>query len=776
MRTTKRTLPMPAEQKEFSIKDYLESVWRHKWWMLLSVALGTTVATLYSYAIPPLYRSSTLILVEPQKIPQSYVNSTVTATVEDRLSTITQQILSRTNLEAIISDFHLYAPKTTTPTGLAGGVAWLQAKLQPLLLTIGAVSPAETAAWEPTLYVDPMREAIEISVMGGKNKNAFSITYSGEDPQTVKQVTNALASLFIEENLKVRERQAEGTSEFLAGELAAAEKELRTLEERLKAFKEQNPGALPEQLDANLRTLDRLQLELQTVSEGLRNAEERKVFYTQQQQQLAAAAGPPSAVPVAAAPVVPQVVLPSAPDPRQGELEGLRRELSRLLAQFNEHYPDIVILKNRISDLESQIAAAPPVRESVGLPPAPAPLQPHSPAARTLQQVQQLQQLQEQLYTVNTELRTLRERQQRVTALIAEHERRIEKTHENELKLITLTRDYGISKNSYEALLAKKLSAKMSENLEKKQKGEQFKILDSADLPRYPYKPERLKIILAGGGLSLALGFAVAFLMENVRSSFRKPEDLQGSVDSPMLVAIPHNDLAKHRSHYHLVAMEASDSFPTEQYRVLYAKMADRAAAKGHKVFAISSALPGEGKTVTALNLAVVMARDFGKKTLLLEGDLRNPSISRYLDLELGSGLVDILSNKAGAEVTTVPFADTLVPFADEHLAVLPAIRGTRNASSLLSSPSMRDLLSLLKSQYDFILIDTPPILPLSDMQIFEEVVDGILLVVRAERTSKTALREAIQALGTEKLVGIVLNDVQSAGSMRAYAYASSTS
>lgn len=355
-------------------------------------------------------------------------------------------------------------------------------------------------------------------------------------------------------------------------------------------------------------------------------------------------------------------------------------------------------------------------------------------------------------------------------SLIAEYERRLEKTHENELQLITLTRDYGISKNNYEALLSKKLSAKMSENLEKKQKGEQFKILDPADLPKYPYKPERRTITATGSLIGLALGFGLAFCMENVRPAFRKPEEVQDSVSFPVLVAIPHSAVARKASHWGLVSMEEVDSYTTEQYRVLYAKMSELSTAQGHKVFAISSALPGEGKTITALNLAVVMARDFGKKTLLLEGDLRNPAISRYLNIELGSGLVDILSSKTSAEATLVPVAETLVPFADEHLAVLPAVKSTRNASGLLSSQRMRHLLSLLKFRSDFILIDTPPVLPLSDMQIFAEVVDGILLVVRAEQTPRAALQQAIQVLGAEKLVGIILNDVQPQG-ISPYAY-----
>jgi polysaccharide chain length determinant protein (PEP-CTERM system associated) len=760
MKAQRKSFAVATEQRDFNLKNYLDIVWRHKWWMLLFVVIGTILATLYSYSIPPLYRSTTLILVEPQKIPQAYVNSTVTSSLEDRVSTISQQLLSRTNLEKIISDLHLYAPQTVTPVGLEGVRIQLVTALQQLLSTLRRAPSTELPVWEPAQFVASMREAIEISVMG-KNKNAFSITYSGQDPHMVMQVTNALAALFIEENLKVRERQAEGTSEFLADELAAAEKELRTLEERLTAFKEQHQGALPEQLETNLRTLDRLQLELQTINESWRNAEERKVFYTQQQLANATAA---QSVPPVVPQALPQVTVPATPDPRQTELEGLQRELAKLQAQFNDTYPDLLLLKNRIAELQAQIAAAPLVRE-----PRPQSLPSTQPAIASM--TARVPQFQEQIQLLSAEIRSLRDRQQRVMSLIAGYERRIEQTHDNELKLFTLTRDYGISKNNYEALLAKKLSAKMSENLEKKQKGEQFKILDPADLPTYPYKPERLKITLTGSLVGLALGFGLAFCMENARAAFRKPEEVQGSVNFPVLVAIPHSAVTRTASHWRLVAMDEVDSYTTEQYRMLYVKMSDLHTRHGHKVFAISSALPGEGKTITSMNLAVVMARDFGKKTLLLEGDLRNPTISRYLNLDLGSGLVDILSSKTSAEATFVPVAETLVPFADEHLAVLPAVKSTRNASGLLSSPRLRDLLSLLKSQYDFVLIDTPPILPLSDMQIFEEVVDGILLVVRAEQTPKAALQQAIQVLGTEKLAGIIFNDVQPQG-MSPYTYA----
>ena len=144
----------------------------------------------------------------------------------------------------------------------------------------------------------------------------------------------------------------------------------------------------------------------------------------------------------------------------------------------------------------------------------------------------------------------------------------------------------------------------------------------------------------------------------------------------------------------------------------------------------------------------------------MLEGDFRRPSIPLYLKVDLEEGLVDILSSKSDLQSSMVPVANTLVPFADDNLAVLPAVRRTQSSTSLLSSPRMRDLFDVLREQYDFILIDSPPILPLSDMNIFEEVVDGIVMIIRAESTTRDTVTKALETLGTDKVLGIVLNDV----------------
>jgi non-specific protein-tyrosine kinase len=175
---------------------------------------------------------------------------------------------------------------------------------------------------------------------------------------------------------------------------------------------------------------------------------------------------------------------------------------------------------------------------------------------------------------------------------------------------------------------------------------------------------------------------------------------------------------------------------------------------KPQTIFAISSAMKGEGKTVTALNLAFTAAKDFGKETLLVEGDFKNPTISAYLKAKPQSNLIDVLLS--GADINS-----SIVRFGHHSLSVLPVIQSVRNSSGILNSQEMRSLVATLKQRYNFILIDSPPILSLSDMNILERIVDGIILVVRADSTPVDVVVKAVNSLVTDKLLGIVLNDAK---------------
>jgi polysaccharide chain length determinant protein (PEP-CTERM system associated) len=487
---------MDQSQNEFF--GYLEMFLRRKWILILSIILGTAIAAFIAYNAPAYYRSTTFILVEQQKIPEAYVTPTDTTPFEQRLSTIQQQVMSRTNLENIIKDFNLY--------GKGGNENKLLQKVQSAM-GIKIVS-------KPTMesIVEKMREDIEIEVLGatrGSGGDAFRISYTGSAPDITMRVTNTLASLFIEENLKIKEQYAEGTSEFLAKELEKAKDDLEAQEVSIRKFKEKRMGALPEQLDANLRTLDRLQLELQSVTESFRNSQDRKTMLEEQINLIATGAAPA------------QVASPLE------ELTRLKSELAALLSVYTDSYPDVIIARNRVKEFEEQMSGSEQdgAAEDVG---------PSAVAAQI-----QNREVYANLSEVKSQISMLKARETRIRRQIMMHEKRVEDTPANEQRLTDLTRDYEITFRNYQSLLEKKLNAKLAQNLEKRQKGARFRVVDPANLPEKPFKPNRPMIILFGVMGGGGVGAGLILLLEFLNPAFRKPEDFIGVLDQPVLVSIP---------------------------------------------------------------------------------------------------------------------------------------------------------------------------------------------------------------------------------------------
>jgi polysaccharide chain length determinant protein (PEP-CTERM system associated) len=463
--------------------DYWLMARRRKWLLLLPLVTIFFGTALLSLSLPDVYRASTLIMVEAQKVPESYVKATVSTPVQERLHTITEQIMSRTWLERVIRELGLL----------------------PTLQDVDAVDR----------YIGEMRRHIEVELEGkgrrGAGSDAFTVSYAGEDPRTVAQVANKLASLFIEENLKVREQHAIGTTEFLAEELQRVRTQLQTQEQAISAFKQRYMGELPEQQDANQRALDRLQLQLQATLEAIEGARNRKSLLVQQLSTL------PN-----------DAVLGPEETPVEVQLAQRREALAALQRSYTEQYPDVVRLHREIADLEAQLAADPTAS------PPPSANQSVRATPGSLRW-----RLQEDIHQIELQNQQLERQQDSIREAIAAYEQRVANTPKREQELMLLTRDYESTRQNYDSLLEREMQAKVAENLEKRQKAEQFKIIDAARVPRKPWKPNRLMIIIMGLALALAVGGGAVFLVESLDRSFRDPEDLQEYTELPVLATIP---------------------------------------------------------------------------------------------------------------------------------------------------------------------------------------------------------------------------------------------
>jgi polysaccharide chain length determinant protein (PEP-CTERM system associated) len=464
--------------------------WRRKWWAILPAIVITAGVFGWVRTLPNQYMSDTLILVVPQQVPETYVRSTVTTRIEDRLQTITQQILSRTRLERIIQDFNLY-PELR-----------------------------KTAIMEDV--VERMRSSIAVQVVKG---DAFRVSFTTDDARTAMRVTERLASLFIEENLRDREVLAEGTNQFLEAQLEEARRRLIETERKVEEYKRQYDGQLPEQREANMQGLHNTEMQLQANIDSLNRDRDRHLVV---ERQIADLEAPDNGL---VAPPITQgnINLPPGATAAQ-QLEVAQTTLQALLLKFKDTHPDVQTARRRVAELEKkadQEAIARPVTSAAPLTPAEI-----SRRNRLAEMKSTLEQLDRQIA-----LRT--ENEQKLRATMGIYQKRIEAVPERDAELTELTRDYRTLQVAYTNMLSKKEDSKVAANLERRQIGEQFKILDPARLPERPSSPNRQQLHLMGIGLGVGLGVALAALIEYLDKTLRSEMDVRAALNLVVLAGIP---------------------------------------------------------------------------------------------------------------------------------------------------------------------------------------------------------------------------------------------
>jgi len=484
-----------------TLEDYLGIAHRRQWWLVLPLFLTWAVFMLAAWFIPPKYRSETVIIVEQQKIPEQYVVPNVAIDLQQRLQSMTQQILSRTRLLGIIDAFHLYNRSHRTS--------------------------------DPDPLVDEMRKDIKIDMVQAPGRpwelSAFKISYSAGNPELAQQVTQKLSSLFIEENLRNRQQLSEDTTKFLENQLEDARKNLASQEERLRDFKTTYLGELPEQLQTNIQILSGLQSRLQAATEALDQANQQKLYlesllsqYKTVRSQLAARRDNSNLDPLSI----------------DDQLARLKAQLADLSSRDTPKHPDVVRLKQQIADaerLKQQMKDGPNSGqadgggEDIGRPKSVSDLQVMSP----------MLQVESQIKSNQLEIANRKEEIKRLEAQIEMHQSRLNQTPVREQQLAAITRDHEQSRTNYESLLNKKMQSEMATNLEKRQEGEQFRIIDPPNFPQRPYFPDRFKFSLFGLIAGIVLAAGIAGLVEMNDPRINSEEDLLSVTPLPILAAIP---------------------------------------------------------------------------------------------------------------------------------------------------------------------------------------------------------------------------------------------
>ena len=462
------------DQPRSDPRERLRNTWRRRKWLGLIVFVLPFVATVTAlFALPDVYRSTATVLIDRQQVPEAFVRPTVTSELETRLNTISQEILSRSRLEALITRLGLYADLR------------------------GNTSNEE--------IIDRMRRDIRLDLRAigkGGATVAFALSYAGRDPQTVATVTNTLASFYIEENLRNRERQAAGTSEFLKTQLAQAKERLDEQEKVVSELRGRYLGELPQQMQANLATLESLNGQLRVNNDAqTRLADRRQALAGQLAQAVS-----------------------TGEETDAARLFRLRQELTTLRMKYTELWPDIIRIKDEIARLEKSLAQPGPAPKADTL---------VNPASPTVQR------LREAIRDTETELKYHKTDEQRLRNAIAVYQARVENTPRRELEFQRLTRDYESTKELYQSLTKRYEEAQLAESMEQRQKGEQFRILDSAVAASSPAAPKRARVLFLSLILCVGLGVGAMIGAEVLDTSFHSLDQLRAFTGVPVLVGVP---------------------------------------------------------------------------------------------------------------------------------------------------------------------------------------------------------------------------------------------
>jgi succinoglycan biosynthesis transport protein ExoP len=507
------TMDMDNEPRKGAGLERILAVWsRRKWLALVVFALPFAAAISVILALPNLYRSTATVLVERQQVPESFVRSTVTSEIETRLQTISQEILSRSRLADLIKRFGLYAEG-------------------------GKRTPNEE-------LVTRMRRDIQLetrtaTLRGQSATVAFALSYRGRDPRTVALVTNTLASFYVEENLKARERQASGTTEFLKAQIAETKKRLEEQERRVSEFRKRYLGELPQQMQANLVTLEAFNTQLRLNSDNQVRAVERRDTAAAQLadgesfgQALGASGGPGP-----------------GPEPPALHLARLKQQLTAARTRYTDAHPTVTRLSEEIGAVERELTST---KAEANPAPAPAPVAPPSPYVLRLR---------ETLHAAEIELKILKTEEQRLRGGIAAYQARVENTPKREQEFQDMSRDHDTTKDLYQSLTRRHDDAQLSESMEQRQKGEQFRVLDPGLPAAVTAAPNRLQLLLMALALSLGLAAGAAILAEMVDTSFHSADELRAFTTVPVLVSIPRitteADLRKRQLRFRLAAAGA---------------------------------------------------------------------------------------------------------------------------------------------------------------------------------------------------------------------------
>lgn len=747
--------------EDLTVRDYFSIVRRRIWYVIVVAVLAAAASVAIVMQIPPSFTSETTILVTGRVVAESYVDSIVRDSNADRVEFVRQQLQSRTFWERIVQEFQL----------ANGGPSDMES-------VINAV--------KNRYVLTPL------------TASAFRLSFTASDRNLAQAVTRRLAERVMQLNDTFRKEKVYGTDQFLDEQLRLASDELSKVEQKISDFYAVHFPGIPRD-GANLESVAAQQAEMTKADLTLQSLISQRDLLQRriqdQKEMKVASKAAPVQTKSSPAPAVPEP--PAPPTALESKLAARQADLNLLQARYSPTWPDVVQMAREVKELEAQVAQEKaravknlPARVTINETRAPVLAMPELDSSDFL-----IAELQLELQRVIKDIAAAEQTRKQVASKMALYQARINPPAALAQQLSALNREYDQARLQYTDMSGKKAKSGMAAEAE----NQVFRIVDEANLPQHATGQSRRTLASVGLLIGVLLGIGAAFGREMLDSTIQDEDQASSELKMPVLTSVPQLKTApKAKNKNKKGELRILESAPApasgsefrlkdaaphvrevvvdpttmagEQFRLLRAKLSVMQKTVGLKSVVITSAVPDEGKTFTASCIAAIIAQDSNKKVLLIDGDLRTASAGNIFGIGRGTiGLSGLMQD--GIPGTPDLLMRSLVKCADSHLYLLPTGPLVKQPAELLSSTAFEALMRQAQEFFDWVIVDSPPVLAVSDTNLIAPACDATLLVMHAGKTPSGLAKDAIKRIGPERICGVVLNRVRNL-KMNQYYYA----
>jgi capsular exopolysaccharide synthesis family protein len=682
-------------------RRYLAVLHKRRAILITSLAVCLLLAVLYNYTTRPIYQATAQILID-RDTPNVLTSKEVVDLVPsgaDYLQTQYQLLRGRKLAEAVIEKLKL----RESPEFLTQPLMTPWERIQRRFLGQAPTAAVDADGMKLSPAVAAFRSRITVEPVAGSR--LVNLRFLAYEPTLAAEAVNALADFYIKQSMEFRFTQSEQATDWLGEHALKQKARLEEAERRLQAYRE---------------------------SEGLLNFEERQSLIDQKLSTLSSAALNARTERIQKESLLGQMrglgdkQLESNPlvlanpliNGLKADLAGLQRDLAKLSESFGDKHPDVIRVRNDIHTTEEKLRNE--IR-NVG---------------RGLE----------------SEYRAAAAQEASLNANLEAAKREALEFNRKAIEFGVLKREVETNQQVYKELLTRNKQT----NLEKELETTNIRIVEKAERPRGPYSPRHMRNYQLALLIGLLLGIGLTVLFEHFDNTLKTPEDVKEHFGLPFLGMVPDVGVktANAAARPSPLILKNPQSAVAEAYRVLRTNLIFSSAETSGRALVVTSANPGEGKTTTVANLASSLALN-GAKVLAVDADLRRPTMHQHFGIPKTPGLSDLIVGKCQASeaIQTTRF---------KGLQVLPCGYVPPNPAELLGSAAMKQVVDALRSHYDWVLIDTPPILAMADTPVLCPLVEGVILVIGAERSGRPAIQRAVDQIVSVggKVVGVVLNKV----------------